>query len=1141
MDVSSPNFSFLETHDPQFVRVAASAESHCLDDPVAALTKIRILAEMLAGEAAARVGIDDTEMSQFERLRALEEEGVLPEQTANLFHSIRRKGNDAVHEHEGTASDALGHLKLARQVAVWFHRTFDLTVDDSFHPGSFVPPPDQDGVDENLEEELNRLRNRLAEVNEEVSDLREMTAEERERRRRAEEEAEALYEEIEVYEELLDEAAEETEQFRRHLTEVRTEAQEQPASRVQDFAQRAERASSKLDLDEDDTRRLIDEQLREAGWEADSQELRYSQGARPQKGVDQAIAEWPTETGPADYVLFLGLTPVAVVEAKKWENDVSGAIDQAQRYANGLILDGDAELADDAPWDDDGPYDPYRVPFVFASNGRPYLKQIKTKSGVWFRDVRRPTNTRAAIMGFYSPGGIRKRLAQDVAEAERKLEEKPVDLPGLRYYQKEAINALEDVILDGEREALLAMATGTGKTRTALGLIYRLVKFGRFHRILFLVDRTTLGDQAMDTFRDVNVESTHALADVYDVKDLDDLHPESDTRVHIATVQGMVRRIINRREDEDPIPVDRYDCIIVDECHRGYNLDQELSDAEMEFRSLDDYVSKYRRVIEYFDAVRIGMTATPALHTTEIFGDPVYEYGYRQAVVDGYLVDHEPPLQITTALSEDGIHWDAGDELLRYDPRTSTVDLIHTPDEIDVDIDSFNSKVVTREFNEAVIGRIVQEIDPSLPGKTLVFCVDDDHADLVVDVFKEKLEAVYGEVRDDTVKKITGYADEPQQLIRYYKNEQFPRIAVTVDLLTTGVDVPAITDLVFLRRVKSRILYEQMIGRATRLCDGLYRPNQDKESFRIFDAVQLYDALQDYSDMKPVVQQPNVSFSQLASELRELEEEEHRGEVFDQFMAKLNRKKSALKQNAEDVETRTGHEPESLFDQFRSGGPDALQAFLDEDPEFAAFLDDLRYESPQHKLISQEPDQVREVKRGYGTENVRPEPYLKGLRNWIDHNRNELTALEVVLQRPRDLTREQLKKLHIELSRAGYTETQIREAIHETSNQDIAASIIGFLRSQALGSPLVPYEERVERALRSVLREHEWTSVQERWLKRIAKQIQQNVVVDREAFDEPPFDQKGGYDRLNKIFDGQLGGVLNELQEEVWDDRTEAA
>jgi len=1139
MDIASPNFSFLKEHDPQFVRVAASAESHCLNDPVAALSKIRTLAEMLAKEAAARVGVDDFDMRQYERLQALQDEGILPEQTADLFHSIRRAGNEAAHNHKGTASEAVGQLKLARQVAVWFHQTFDLTVDE-FHPGPFVPPPDEEGMEEDLREELERLRNRLASVSENATDLKQLSDEERRRREQAESEAEKLYDELEAYQELIDEVEEENDEFRRRLAKLRKQVETGQATDRSRYYQRAQAASENLDLDEADTRRLIDEQLRKAGWEADSKTIRYSQGSRPQKGVNQAIAEWPTANGPADYVLFLGLKAVGIVEAKKWGRDVSSEIDQAERYANGFIVEGDEQLVDGAPWNYDGPRTPYQVPFVFASNGRPYLKQIETKSGIWFRDVRRPTNRRTAIMGFYSPEGIWKRLQQDLDAAESKLEDKPVDIPGLRDYQVEAINAIEDHVLAGDREMLLAMATGTGKTRTALGMLYRFVKFGRFQRILFLVDRTTLGEQALDTFKDVKVEGTFAFADVFDVKSLEDIQPESDTRVHIATVQGMVRRVLKQREDENPIPVDQYDCIVIDECHRGYNLDQELSATELEFRDYEDYISKYRRVIEYFDAVRIGLTATPALHTVEIFGEPVFEYSYRQAVIDGYLVDHEPPYGIVTTLSDAGMHWDAGDELKRYDPSTSTVDLIHAPDEIDVDIDHFNKDVVTEEFNRAVLNRIAKEIDPSLPGKTLVFCVDDEHADLVVELFKEAFENQYGAVRDNTVVKITGYADDPQQLIRYYKNEEFPRVAVTVDMLTTGVDVPPITELVFLRRVKSRILYEQMIGRATRLCSDLYGPNQDKEAFRIFDAVQLYDALQDYSDMKPVVQQPSITFEQLAAELEGATSDEHRETIVDQFRAKLNRKRSALKQNEKVVQERTGQEPEELLEWFRNQDERGIEDYLSEDPGFASFLDSLRYGSPQYKLISEHPDQVIETKRGYGAGNERPDSFLEGLQHWIEENQNELTALQVVLQRPRDLTREQLRELQIELSRAGYTKTQIRKAYGEARNQDIAASIVGFLRSQALGSPLVPYSERVDQALRRVLSGHNWTGAQEQWLRRIGKQIQKNTVVDRKALDEPPFKQKGGFDRLNKVFDGQLTNVLTEIHEDIWDDEVAA-
>ena len=190
--------------------------------------------------------------------------------------------------------------------------------------------------------------------------------------------------------------------------------------------------------------------------------------------------------------------------------------------------------------------------------------------------------------------------------------------------------------------------------------------------------------------------------------------------------------------------------------------------------------------------MKIGLTATPALHTTEIFGQPVYEYSYREAVVDGYLVDHEPPTRIVTALAADGITWRVGEELETYSPSTGELQLSLLNDEVHVDVDTFNKRVVTENFNRVVCKFVAERIDPSFDEKTLVFCVSDDHADMVVKLLKQAFRNQYGSVEDDAVVKITGSADKPLQLIRRYRNEQLPSVAVTVDLLTTGVDVPKI-------------------------------------------------------------------------------------------------------------------------------------------------------------------------------------------------------------------------------------------------------------------------------------------------------------------------------------------------------------
>ena len=181
------------------------------------------------------------------------------------------------------------------------------------------------------------------------------------------------------------------------------------------------------------------------------------------------------------------------------------------------------------------------------------------------------------------------------------------------------------------------MATGTGKTRTVIGLMYRFLKAERFMRILFLVDRTALGRQAIDVFNQAALEQNQTLSKIYNVAELGDMAAEAETRVQIATVQAMVKRIFM---SDAPPPVDRFDCIIIDEAHRGYTLDQEMTEGELATCDAGQYLSTYRRVLDYFDAVKVGLTATPAKHTSDIFGKPVYTYSYREAVADDWLIGH---------------------------------------------------------------------------------------------------------------------------------------------------------------------------------------------------------------------------------------------------------------------------------------------------------------------------------------------------------------------------------------------------------------------------------------------------------------------------------------------------------------------
>ena len=1128
---ASPNFAHLAKVVPLLALQGVKAERYVFEDPVTALFRLRQFGEVLAQQAAASTGLFVSgDEPQVDLLRRLKDARIIDFEVADLFHTLRKAGNQAVHAIQGTQRDALHALRTAWKLGVWFQRAFK---DPSFKSGPFIPPPDPRQAEYALKEELAQLRKVLAEHEAQVAQLKATAQEEAALRAQAMAESKAAYEDLAVALELAGEteakAARLEAEFQKSLALVQAQADAAPKPTVDAVIQQAQDATAHLHLDESETRLLIDGQLRAAGWDADTVALSYRAGVRPTKGKNLAIAEWPTSSGPADYVLFVGLVPIAIIEAKRQARDVPGAIEQAKRYSRAYDFTGEPAAAG-APWGD------YGIPFLFATNGRPYLRQIQTKSGIWFLDARRATNHPRPLEGWYTPEGLQDLLKQDHEKADTQLATEPPDALKLRDYQYAAIKAVETAIAQGRTDMLLAMATGTGKTRTALGLIYRLLKAGRFRRVLFLVDRTALGEQAHNAFKDVRLDNLQTLTDIYDVKGLGDLKPEPDTRVHVATVQGMVKRLMFPTDADAPVPVDWYDCVVVDECHRGYALDLEMSGTQLEYRGEADYISKYRRVLDHFDAVRIGLTATPALHTTEIFGKPIYEYGYRQAVIDGNLVDHEPPIRILTKLGQEGIHWASGETVQVYNTATGKMNLFDTPDEIDLDVETFNLRVLTENFNKVVCEFLAREIDPSLDGKTMVFCATDAHADMVVRFLKQALAATYGEVEDDAVMKITGApnTDKPLEKLRRFKNERLPKIAVTVDLLTTGIDVPAITNLVFIRRVRSRILYEQMMGRATRLC-----PEIKKERFRIYDAVDLYAALEPYSSMKPVVTRPSLTFTQLVEEvLSSHPDEGHKRSVLDELVVKFHAKKRRLKgEHLDSFTTLTGGlEPSQVIDLLKQGDVAQAIAFFSAHAGLAPFLDRFKVVEGRDQLVSDHEDTFVGTERGYGEGRTRPEDYLAGFKAYLEANQNALAALLVVTQRPKDLTRQQLRELRLKLDAAGYPESALRTAWAQVSNQDIAASVIGFIRQQALGTALIPYDQRVDRALQRVLASQTWTPPQRQWLDRIGKQLKAEFIVDRGALDEGQFKAHGGFDRLNKVFDGKLEQVLGTLHEELWKD-----
>lgn len=699
----------------------------------------------------------------------------------------------------------------------------------------------------------------------------------------------------------------------------------------------------------------------------------------------------------------------------------------------------------------------------------------------------------------------------------------------LRDYQIKAIDKATEAIVDGKRTALLAMATGTGKTRTVLGLIYKMLESKRFRRILFLVDRVSLGEQAMDTFKDVKLKELLTLDKIYEIKAIDDNIINLETKVSISTVQGLLKRTI-LAEEPDLMP-GAFDLIIVDEAHRGYILDREMTEEEILYDNQDDYMSKYKQVIEYFDAVKVALTATPALHTTEIFGEPVYTYSYREAVIDGWLVDHDPPYLINTDFIENDAQFKKGETLAQYDPNTN--ELLNgavLDDEMDFDVSEFNRKIVLPDHTHKVLEEVSTYLNPESGEKTLIFAVNDAHADRIVDTLRE-IYKPYG-ISNDAIMKITGKTaggnkKKILQVIKQFKNNQYPNIAVTVDLLTTGIDVPAICNLVFMRKINSRILFEQMLGRATRLC-----PEIGKTHFNIFDAVRVYEDLDDTSNMK------SVSVSKSMAEL--LEDLFRPGEaskqpVKDRILARLQRKSNNLTDEQKyDVSERLGGKTiREYAKELKSCTEEAFVRRCREDKDFLLWFDNLKGKKRGH-YYSEKEDTLLETTRGYG-DTEKPQDYLDSFVAYVNENKDRIEAIRIACTRPSDMTRAQLRELKLELDKENFTESSLNEAASAVSNERIVADIIAFVRRAVLKTPLVNHDDRVKMAFSKLISAHHFNKMQLDLLEKIKVYMLHESILNTETFEAPAFKMDGGFARFNKKFGGQLAEIIREINTYIYE------
>lgn len=1070
-DCRMSNFQTTEEEYRQYAKLATSAESLIYSDPKSSVAVFGNFAEQLTREIMHLEGFGDWNLKQIDRINELKYRGDYPPIVTKYLDDIRNIRNLADHDHQFIVSKRQALEVDKKAYIIW---NYFLEVYSQDEVKEYKTPIDQANIFQLQQEQIEQLKKEL-------------------------EEARKAQTPVEVSKEL---------QVKRHKISVQ-------------FAK-------KHQLTEAETRQLIDRQLQQAGWEADSENLNnWKYKTAPQKGHNMAIAEWVLPNGQrADYALFKGLEFYGIVEAKKWDQDIAGQMAQPKEYSREVPFRSDYLLVDNDMGE-------YKVPFIYTANGRPYLKQYKEKSGIWFWDARNPKESAYALEEFHHPEDLALKLTSQNPELADKDLVDDQDFPRFadRDYQVEAIKSIEEAIKDGKKRILLAMATGTGKTRTAIALMYRLLKHKRARRILYLVDRNSLGQQTADAIKDNKIGNL-SIASIYGVKELKDKLPDASTKIQIATVQGMIKRLFYNDDKEEKPSVGQYDFIIVDEAHRGYAEDKELSEKEYHFYDQNDYVSQYRRVVDYFDATAIGMTATPALQTTDIFGKPVYSYSYQQAVLDNYLVDHDAPTIIKTKLSQEGIHFKKGAEIDLFDQSSESIKSEKLPDNMNFEVKDFNKRVITESFNRVVCDYLAQNClnpnDPEL-GKTLIFAATDSHADMVVRLLKESFKNAGNPVDDDAIEKITGSIRHPNNEIKLFKNEKNPNIAVTVDLLTTGVDVPEITNLVFLRRVQSRILYEQMLGRATRLC-----PEIHKSVFNIYDAVGIYDAMNKVTNMKPVVK--NVSH-----DVHYFIDQKHQFEVNDNFKQYQIDMTAAIDRKIKRMNDSKRKEFERLteinsIDQWARDLPRLNnQEFLKEWKNFEQ-LD--RLSTGSHKqYISNEPDEYLGIERGYGQGNSNPEDYIESFNKFIKENVNEIPALQIVATRPKDLTYDELKKIKLELEKKGFKENDLQTAWKSANQVQTTADIISFIRQAAVGSELVDHNVRIHNAMQKVYGMADWNMVQKSWLKKIENQLLSSTVLGpnaETAFSSNYFKRQGGYKQMRKIFSDNADQIIYVLNENLY-------
>jgi type I restriction enzyme, R subunit len=909
---------------------------------------------------------------------------------------------------------------------------------------------------------------------------------------------------------------------------------------------------------EQTSRDNIDIMLERSGWVVvDKTAINWGQGP----GL--AVREYQTDVGPADYVLFVDRKPVGVIEAKKETEGhrLSVHEHQAEFYAQSRLK-----------WFADNCF----LPFVYESTG------ILTR----FTDMRDPKPRARPVVSFHHPETLKERFRQKTSLRER-LQQLP-DLPvqGLRNCQIRAIINLEKSFRENRPRALVQMATGSGKTFTAITAVYRLLKYADAKRVLFLVDTRNLGEQAEQEFMGyLPGDDNRKFTELYNVRRLNSKYVPPDSQVCISTIQRMYSILKGEDLEEtaeqtnpheyvttgpprpveynENVPPEFFDFIVIDECHRSiYNL--------------------WKQVLDYFDAFYIGLTATPDKRTFAFFNENVVsEYRHEDAVADGVNVGFDTYL-IETRITQGGAklvaqQWvDKRDRLTRQ-KRWEQLDdeVVYTQTDLDRDV-----------VNPSQIRNIIKAFRDKLPEmfpgreevpKTLIFAKTDSHADDIIQIVREEFAE-----GNAFCKKVTYKAEEdPKSVLASFRNDYHPRIAVTVDMIATGTDVKPLECLVFMRDVRSRNYFEQMKGRGTRTqgYDDLKKVTPSvhsaKTGFVIVDAVGVSKSVK--TDSRPLERKKTIPlkdllqaalmgqtdedlYSSLAGRLSRLEKQITDDER-NRFRQLANGK--SIKQLVHDL--LDAHNPDRIidhavqkFDLPPGTKPDEHQRQVAQKElihcardtftgELNEFIETVR---KSHEQIIDNFNLDHLEFAGWNKQSrIKAQEVIQDFKTFLQAHKDEITALSIFYNQPYNrrhvtyaMIREvldtlKLKKPALAPARVWQAFEQVEKVKGRSPENELTALVSLIRRITGIDGTLTAFEQTVDRNFQKWVfgkqagAAAKFTEEQMTWLRMIKEHIISSVHIEKDDLDYAPFDGKGGIGKMHQLFGGEMDKLMDEMNE----------